>query len=285
MPTLKQDIKWWITKEPLAVAGMGILLVICFLAIFVPFLPIHNPQTTDMSRKLSPPSWDHPMGTDDLGRDILSRVVYGARTSLLVGAAVVSSSFVIGTLLGLIAGYLGGFADEIIMRITDIFLAFPGLILAMAFAVVLGPGIFPAIVALSLVWWPWYARLARSVVLSCKQTDFVEAARALGSSTFRILRAHLLPNSLHPLIIQATLDMGYAILTTSSLSFIGLGVQEPIPEWGAMLNIARRYLLTAWWFITFPGLAIFITVLAVNLAGDGLRDYLNPRVRKGGIRF
>jgi len=278
-----QVVKWWVKKERLAIVGVGTLLAISLLAILAPVLPIQDPRAVNMGERLSPPTWSHPMGTDDLGRDILSRVVYGARTSLLVGAAVVSSASIVGTLIGLVAGYLGGFADEVMMRITDIFLAFPGLVLAMAFAVVIGRGIFPTIVALSLVWWPWYARLARSAVLSCKQADFVEAARALGVSTLRILRVHLLPNSLHPLIVQATLDMGYAILTTAALSFIGLGVQEPTPEWGAMLNIARKYLLSAWWFITFPGLAIFITVLAINFAGDGLRAYLDPRTRKGRI--
>ena len=235
-----------------------------------------------MRDKLLPPSTAHPMGTDDLGRDILSRVVHGARTSLLVSVVVVACASILGMLVGLTAGYFGGMADELMMRTTDIFLAFPGLILAMAVAVVLGPGVVPTIVALSIVWWPWYARLARSEALMHKQADFVEAARATGVSTWRILRSHILPNSPSPLIVQATLDMGYAILTTAALSFIGLGVQEPTAEWGAMLNIGRKYLLSAWWFITFPGLAIFITVLAINLAGDGVRDYLDPRTRKRG---
>lgn len=281
---IQQVVKWWLRKERLAIVGVGVLFAISLLAILAPALPIQDPHAVNMNEKLSPPTWRHPMGTDDLGRDILSRVIHGTRTSLLVGIAVVSNAFIIGTLIGLIAGYLGGLVDEIMMRITDIFLAFPGLVLAMALSVVFGRGIFPTILALSLVWWPWYARLARSAVLSYKQVDFVEAARALGVSTLRILRVHLLPNSLHPLIVQATLDMGYAILTTAALSFIGLGVQEPTPEWGAMLNVARKYLLSAWWFITFPGLAIFVTVLAVNLAGDGLRAYLDPRTRKGGGR-
>ncbi|MCX6093326.1 MAG: ABC transporter permease [Candidatus Bipolaricaulota bacterium] len=272
----------WTAARPLAAAGAATLLAILLLALFAPVLPFQDPQSVNMRDKLLPPSTSHPMGTDDLGRDILSRVVNGARTSLLVSVVVVACASVFGMAVGLTAGYFGGMADELMMRTTDIFLAFPGLILAMAVAVVLGPGVVPTIVALSIVWWPWYARLARSEALMHKQADFVEAARALGVPTWRILRSHILPNSLSPLIVQATLDMGYAILTTAALSFIGLGVQEPTAEWGAMLNIGRKYLLSAWWFITFPGLAIFITVLAINLAGDGLRDYLDPRTRKRG---
>ncbi|MEN6370332.1 MAG: nickel transporter permease [Thermotogota bacterium] len=272
----------WIAVRPLAAAGAATLLAILLLALLAPVLPLQDPQSVNMHDKLLPPSAAHPMGTDDLGRDILSRVVNGARTSLLVSVVVVACASVFGMGVGLTAGYFGGMADELMMRTTDIFLAFPGLILAMAVAVVLGPGVVPTIVALSIVWWPWYARLARSEALMHKQADFVEAARATGVPTWRILRSHILPNSLSPLIVQATLDMGYAILTTASLSFIGLGVQEPTAEWGAMLNIGRKYLLSAWWFITFPGLAIFITVLAINLAGDGLRDYLDPRTRKRG---
>ena len=282
MTTFWKKLGRWITARPLAAAGAATLLVILLLALLAPVLPLQDPQSVTMHDKLQPPSAAHPLGTDDLGRDLLSRVVHGARTSLLVSVGVVACASVLGMLVGLAAGYFGGITDELMMRTTDIFLAFPGLILAMAVAVVLGPGVVPTIVALSLVWWPWYARLARSEALSYKQADFVEAARATGVSTWRILRAHILPNSLSPLIVQATLDMGYAILTTASLSFIGLGVQEPTAEWGAMLNIGRKYLLSAWWFITFPGLAIFITVLAINLAGDGLRDYLDPRTRKRG---
>ncbi len=282
MKAFWKKLKRWIAVRPLAAAGAATLLAILLLALFAPVLPLQDPQSVNMHDKLLPPSAAHPMGTDDLGRDVLSRVVNGARTSLLVSVIVVACASVFGMVVGLTAGYFGGMADELMMRTTDIFLAFPGLILAMAVAVVLGPGVVPTIVALSIVWWPWYARLARSEALMHKQADFVEAARALGVPTWRILRSHILPNSLSPLIVQATLDMGYAILTTAALSFIGLGVQEPTAEWGAMLNIGRKYLLSAWWFITFPGLAIFITVLAINLAGDGLRDYLDPRTRKRG---
>ncbi|MDD5263928.1 MAG: ABC transporter permease [Candidatus Bipolaricaulis sp.] len=282
MKALWKKLGRWMAGRPLAAAGAAALLAILLLALFAPWLPLQDPQSVSMRDKLLPPSAAHPMGTDDLGRDMFSRVVHGARTSLLVSVIVVACASVFGLVVGLTAGYFGGMADELMMRTTDIFLAFPGLILAMAVAVVLGPGVVPTIVALSIVWWPWYARLARSEALMHKQADFVEAARALGVPTWRILRSHILPNSLSPLIVQATLDMGYAILTTAALSFIGLGVQEPTAEWGAMLNIGRKYLLSAWWFITFPGLAIFITVLAINLAGDGLRDYLDPRTRKRG---
>lgn len=272
----------WIITRPLAAIGLVTLLGILLVSLLAPILPFCDPRAVDMHQKLLPPSAAHPMGTDDLGRDILSRVVYGARTSLLVAVVVVACAAIIGMVVGLVAGYFGGVADELMMRTTDIFLAFPSLILAMAVAVVLGPGVISTIIALSLVWWPWYARLARSQALALKRAGFVEAARAMGDSTWRILRSHVFPNSLSPLIVQATLDMGYAILTTASLSFIGLGIQEPTAEWGAMLNIGRKYLLSAWWFITFPGLAIFVTVLAINLAGDGLRDYLDPRTGKRG---
>ncbi len=266
--------------RPLAIVGLAILVCITAVAILAPILPLRDPGRVDMAEKLVAPSPAHWMGTDDLGRDLLSRVAYGARASLLVALIVVSISSVLGMGIGLVSGFLGGATDEIMMRFTDIFLAFPGLILAMAIAVILGPGIVPTILALSLVWWPWYARLVRSEALRLKGTDFIEAARGLGVSTWRILWRHVLPNSLSPLIVQATLDMGYAILTTAGLSFIGLGVQEPTAEWGSMINIGRKYLLTSWWFITFPGLAIFITVLGINLAGDGLRDLMDPRTRK-----
>ena len=273
----------WARMRPLAAGGMLVLILIALVAILAPTLPLIDYTAVDMQQKLLPPSRTHLMGTDDLGRDVLSRVVFGARTSLLVAVVVVGCAVLLGTTVGIVAGYFGGIVDELMMRITDVFLAFPGLMLAMAIAVVLGPGITPTILALSLVWWPWYARLARSEALALKESDFVESARALGASTWRILRVHILPNSLSPLIVQATLDMGYAILTTAGLSFIGLGVQEPTPEWGAMLNIGRRYLLSSWWFITFPGVAIFLTVLAVNLAGDGLRDFLDPRTRRKDV--
>lgn len=283
MSNLLGQIRRWARMRPLAAVGMLVLLLIVLLAVLAPVLPLRDHTAVDMREKLLSPMLSHPMGTDDLGRDILSRVVFGARTSLMVAVVVVGCATLLGTAVGIAAGYFGGIVDELMMRVTDIFLAFPGLMLAMAIAVVLGPGIVPTILALSLVWWPWYARLARSEALALKETDFVEAARSVGASTTRILRAHVLPNALSPLIVQATLDMGYAILTTAGLSFIGLGVQEPTPEWGAMLNIGRRYLLSSWWFITFPGVAIFITVLAVNLAGDGLRDFLDPRTRRKDV--
>ncbi len=283
MRSVWKEAREWGKRRPLSAAGMVILLAVALVAVLAPVLPFRDPQAVDLREKLLPPTVVHPMGTDDLGRDILSRVAYGARTSLLVGVAVVSLASTVGIIVGLAAGYLGGFADELIMRITDVFLAFPALLLAMVISFVLGPGVLPTITALSLVWWPVYARLTRSEVLAHKQATFVEAARALGIPTLRILRVHILPNALSPAIVQGTLDMGYAILTTAGLSFIGLGVQEPTAEWGAMLNIGRKYLLSAWWFITFPGLAIFTTVLAINLVGDGLRDYLDPRTRKRGI--
>lgn len=283
MKSLWKEIIRWIKRRPLSAIGLLVFLSLVWIALFAPVLPIHSFTAVNVQEKLLPPSLAHPMGTDDMGRDILSRVIYGARTSLMVGAAVVLGASFLGTSIGLFSGYFGGFIDEVMMRITDSFLAFPAFILAMALAVAFGTGVVPTILALCLVWWPWYARLARAETIRLKEAGFVEAAKALGASGWRILYTHILPNSLSPLIVQATLDMGYAILTTSGLSFIGLGVQEPTPEWGAMLNIGRRYLLSSWWFITFPGLAIFLTVLAINLVGDGLRDFLDPRTRRQGI--
>jgi peptide/nickel transport system permease protein len=236
----------------------------------------------NIEKRFLPPSSPHWFGTDVLGRDILSRMLVGTRISLTVGAIVLVIALAVGGTLGGFAGYFGGFVDGVVMRVTEVFLAFPGLVLAMAVNAALGPSLFGAMVAISFVWWPGYARLVRGQVLALKQTAFVEAARALGNGDSRIIWKHILPHCLSPIIVKLTLDVGLVILTTAKLSFIGLGAQPPTPEWGAMVNEGRAFIIDQWWWSTFPGLAIMATVVGFNLLGDGLRDTLDPRLRKVG---
>ena len=220
------------------------------------------------------------MGTDDMGRDILSRIIYGSRISIMVGVVVVAISLSIGVPLGAISGYFGGKIDSILMRITDIFLGLPSLVLALAIAAALGRGIMNTMIAISITWWPWYARLVRGQTLSIREMGYIEAARAAGGSSFRIVLTHVLPNCISPIIVTASMDMGYTILAAAALGFIGLGAQPPSPEWGLMVSIGRTYMMNYPWVATFPGLAILITVLGFNLVGDGLRDLLSPRLRR-----
>ncbi len=267
-------------KSPLAMIGTVLVILFLFVALFAPMLAPYDPIKQDLNNILQPPSKEHPFGTDTLGRDILSRIIYGARISLIVGVLVVTISSIIGIVAGLISGFFGGYIDLIIMRITDLFLSFPALILAMAIAGALGPSLTNTMIAISLVWWPPYARLIRGQVLTVKHKEFVEAATALGQSNLRIMFTHVLPNSLTPAIIQATMDLGAVILTAAGLSFIGFGAQPPTPEWGSMISLGRNYFLKQWWLATFPGLAILITVVGFNLLGDGIRDLLDPRIRR-----
>ncbi len=265
-------------RDPGAVLGLVLMVLLALLALFAPFIA-GNPLKQTLAERLEPPSARHLLGTDQLGRDVWSRVVYGARISLRLGLIVVSLSLLVGGLVGLASGLLGGVWDDVLMRVTDIFLAFPALILAMAISAALGPNLTNVMIAVAAVSWPGYARLLRSQVLSLKHLEFVDAARALGASGNRVALRHLLPNSLSPLLVQASFDIGSAILTAAGLSFIGFGAQPPTPEWGAMVSETRNFIGEAPWASSAPALAILLTVLAFNLFGDGLRDVLDPRGR------
>lgn len=269
-----------IRRSPLSLLGFSLFLGFVLIAILAPYIAPYDPFKINLIGAFEPPNKNHLFGTDEMGRDILSRVVWGCRISLRVGVTVVVVSLCIGTLLGGLAGYVGGKVDEIIMRFTDLVLAFPSLILALALAAALGPGLDNAMFAISVTWWPWYARLVRGQVLSIRETGFVEAARCVGASDFRILFRHILPNSFGPVIVNASMDFGWAILMTASLGFLGIGAQPPQPEWGAMINSGRLFFMEKPWLSTFPGLAILIVVLASNLIGDGLGEILNPRLRR-----
>ncbi len=260
-------------------AMFGAVLALLFLAVAIlaPYLAPYDPLRTDWSAVRSPPSPQHWLGTDELGRDVLSRVIWGARASLLAGVVSVAIAMALGVPLGLLSGYYRGWIDEVIMRFTDALLAFPFLILAIALAAMLGPSLTNAMIAIGVSTAPAFIRLARGQVLSVMVEEFVQAARALGASDARIMLKHVLPNAFSPLLIQGTLAVAAAIIAESSLSFLGLGQQPPAPSWGSMLNVAKNFLAEAPWMAVWPGIAIFITVLAFNLLGDGLRDALDPR--------
>jgi len=270
-------------KNPLTVLGLMIAISLIFVAILAPQIAPYPGQgrgNSNIKDRLAPPGYEYFFGTDDLGRDIFSRVIFGARVSLKAAIIVILIVVVIGTPLGIIAGYFGGKVDEVIMRISDMVLAFPSLLLAIAIVAALGPSVTNAMIALSVPWWPWYTRLARGQTISLKERQFVEAAKAIGVSNFRIMSRHILPNCLTPIIVQATLDMGYIILSLAGLGFLGLGTQPPTADWGVMISNGRTFILDQWWYSTFPGLAIFITVLGFNLLGDGIAEALNPKRRK-----
>jgi ABC-type dipeptide/oligopeptide/nickel transport system permease subunit len=258
---------------------MVILGIFLLCALFAPILSPYDPTAQELEIRRQPPSPEHIFGLDDLGRDILSRIIYGARLSLRVGVLSVSFAIVIGTLLGAVSGYWGGWADNLVMRFMDIMLAFPALLLAIAIVAILGPGLMNMLVAIAIVSIPTYARLVRAQVLSAKEQDYVLAARAIGVSPVRMLFKCILPNCITPIIVQGTLGIATAILDAAGLSFLGLGAQPPTPEWGAMLGEGRFSLFTAPHIIVFPGIAIMLTVLGFNLLGDGLRDALDPRLR------
>ena len=267
-------------RHPLLVVGGAMSVLIVLVAVAAPLLapfPADAASATHPFAVLRAPSAQHWFGTDQVGRDIASRVLYGARVSPLIAAAVLAISCAVGIPLGIAAGYFGGWLDEVIMRITDIFLAFPALLLALALASVLPASLTSLTIAISVTWWPWYTRLIRGQAASVAGRPFVESCRALGISRRRIIFRHILPNAVTPLLVQVSLDVGGVILTASALSFLGLGAQDPTPDWGLMVAQGQAYFTSDWWVVTFPGLAILATAFAFNLLGDGLRDLLDPR--------
>ena len=271
-----------ILREPLNILAIAIIAAFATCAVLAPFLAPYDPLAQTLGSRLQPPSAEHWLGTDQLGRDILSRLLYGARISLVIGVVVVGLAGIFGTFIGLVAGYAGGLADEALMRLTEVFLAFPPLILAMAIAGALGPSLTNAIIAIAAVTWAVYARLARGQLLSLRRREYVEAARSIGASPARVIARHLLPNAIAPLMIQASFDMGAAIIAAAGLSFIGFGAQPPTSEWGVMISEGRNFISTQPWLSLFPGLAILFAVGAFNVLGDGLRDVLDPRLRRTG---
>ncbi|OGG45639.1 MAG: hypothetical protein A3F84_28875 [Candidatus Handelsmanbacteria bacterium RIFCSPLOWO2_12_FULL_64_10] len=277
MPDRLHQLWRRLRKNRLAVAGGALLALFLLIAAVAPWIAPHDPLAQDLYGRLSPPSAKNWFGTDDFGRDILSRVLHGSRVSLRVGVAAVAIALVVGTAIGLMAGYWGGLLDNVLMRLMDLMLAFPSILLAIVVVAVLGPSLNNAMLAVGIVSIPQYARLVRASVLSIREQDYVTAARALGARDARIILAAILPNCVAPLTVQSTLGLAGAILDAAGLSFLGLGAQPPTPEWGAMLSGGRDFILSAPWVLTFPGLAILLTVLAFNLLGDGLRDALDPK--------
>jgi peptide/nickel transport system permease protein len=267
-------------RNPLAVVGLGVVLVLVAVAALGPVLTSRSPLVQDLGARLQPPSGAHWFGTDELGRDIYARVLYGARITLSIVGLVVVMVAPVGLLVGTAAGYFGGWLDTVLMRVTDVFLAFPRLILALALVSALGPGIENAVIAIACTAWPPYARVARAETLTLRGSDFISAIRLQGAGPLRIVLGHVVPLCLASVIVRITLDMAGIILTAAGLGFLGLGAQPPSPEWGAMIASGRKFLLDQWWVATIPGIAIFVVSLGFNLLGDGLRDVLDPR--RGG---
>ncbi len=264
-------------RNQLAMVGLLIVLALVVVAALAPLLAPHHPYDQDLANRLQPPTAGHWLGTDGFGRDILSRLIHGARLTLMIVALVALTAPVIGLVIGTVAGYRGGWVDAALMRVTDIFLAFPKLILALAFVAALGPGIENAVIAIAITSWPPYARLARAETLTIRHADFISAARLQGASGPRIVLGHIMPLCVASLVVRTTLDMAGVILTAAGLGFLGLGAQPPLPEWGAMIAAGRQNVLEQWWVAAMPGLAIFVVSLGFNLLGDGLRDVLDPK--------
>ncbi len=264
-------------RNPLAVAGLAVILALLLVALLAPWLATHDPFAQDLGQRLRSPGAQHWFGTDQVGRDNYSRVVHGSRITLYIVFLVAIIVAPIGLLVGTVAGYAGGHVDTVLMRITDVFLALPGLVLALAFVAALGPGLVNAVIAISLTQWPGFARLARAETLIVRSSDYIAASRIQGASALRIVARHVVPMCVPSVIVRMTLSMAGVILTAAGLGFLGLGAQPPSPEWGAMLSSGRRFLIDYWWMPTFPGLAIVLVSLAFNLLGDGLRDVLDPR--------
>jgi peptide/nickel transport system permease protein len=276
---------WFFRRDWVAMVSLFILVLVVLFAVFAPWLtpyPKQGAGEPNITEKLNPPNRQHPLGTDNMGRDLWARILFGARTSLMIGFTVTAFGAFIGTILGAMAGYFGGWVDEIIMRITDVFLAFPPLLLAIMMAAVLGPSITNTIIAITVTWWPWYARIIRGQAISVRERNYIKAAIVIGENDYTIIKRHLLPNIMTPVLVQATLDLGSAILVAAALSFIGLGTQPPAADWGVLVSDGRELLLSGrWWLSVYPGLAIFLTVTALNLMGDGVRDAADPKTRGG----
>ena len=271
------------SQSALSVTGLAVVVVLLLLAAFGPWIapyPADIAGAVHTAARFQPPGAAHWFGTNEVGQDVLSLVLGGTRISLLCGMAVVILGSIIGLLAGGLAGFFGGWIDEVLMRLTDLFLTVPSLILAMAVSAALGPGIGNMVIAIAISWWPGFARLVRGEVMAKKEEQFVTASIAAGAGAMRLMRRHILPNILSPIIVKMSLDMGFAVLTVASLGFIGIGVRPPTPEWGSLLAVARGNIPDYWWTAIFPGLAIFISVLAFNLLGDGVRDLLDPRARR-----
>jgi len=278
----KQQIKnFWrhFKKNRLGVGGLVIIVIVFFIAIFAPFLSLYDPGKTDVSLKLKTPSFQHYLGTDQLGRDVFSRMLHGSRISLSVGFVAVGISILIGILVGAMAGYKGGWVDSLLMRFVDIMLSFPSFFLILTVVAILRPNIYNVMFVIGITSWEGTARFVRAEFLSLRERDYVQAARALGVKDRRIIFRHILPNALAPVFVTASLGVASAILIEAGLSFLGFGVQPPAPSWGNILTEGRTYIFDAWWLTIFPGLAILITVLSFNLFGEGLRDALDPRLR------
>lgn len=279
-PPTRQSLVRTLTRDRLALVGLILVVGLILIAILAPWLAPYPDQGRGAANVVDAnlaPSLTHPFGTDDLGRDMLSRILMGARPALLISVSVVAAAAAIGVPLGAIAGYRGGWLDSVLMRVTEVFQSFPPLLLAMVVVALLGPDLKNAALALVVSWWPWYARLVRAEAKSLRERPFVAAAEAIGVPTWTILRRHIMKNSLTPVLVQATVDVGTVVLAAGSLAFIGLGAQPPAPDWGLMVAEGRSQIFTSWWVSTFAGLAIFVTVLGFNLLGDSLRDILDPR--------
>ena len=279
-PSETRRIALGVLRHRGACLGLVTVLLIGGMTVFAPLLAPYSPYSQDYDARFMPPSRDHWMGGDQLGRDILSRILYGGRISLTIGFLSIGISSITGTLAGLLGGYFGSWIDFLLMRIIDALLAFPGILLALVVIASLGPGIWNVAIAVGISQIPAFARLVRGRVLSIREETYIQASHAIGCCSFRILRQHILPNCIGPILVYATLQLGNSVFLASGLSFLGLGAQPPTPEWGLMASQGRQYLPTAWWVCIFPGLALAVVVLAVNLLGDGLRDVLDPRIRR-----
>lgn len=274
------DIWQRLKRNRMAVAGLVFLILLILMAIFANWIAPYTYDGQNLNEVMQPPNWHHLLGTDEYGRDIFSRIVYGSRISLEIGFVAVAFSVILGGLIGALAGYYGGQVDNVLMRLMDIILAIPGVLLAIAIVNALGPSLVNVMIAVGIAAIPTYARVVRASVLTVRDREFVEAARAVGENDLSIIFGYIIPNCLSPIIVQVTLGVAYAILNAAGLSFLGLGLQPPTPEWGAMLSEGRQYIFNAYWLTLFPGLAIVLVVLALNMFGDGLRDALDPRLKQ-----